>query len=45
MSDCLLALQQCSLIGLDESPQLLRRSMMLHSNVSVCVWSVRWAPS
>lgn len=28
MGDCLLALQQCSLIGLDESPSLLRQSML-----------------
>lgn len=28
MSDCILAYQQCSLIGLDESPDLLRQSML-----------------
>jgi hypothetical protein len=33
MADCLEALHQCSLIGLDESPQLLRRSML--SSVSL----------
>lgn len=33
MVDCLEALQQCSLIGLEDSPQLLRRSML--SSVSL----------
>lgn len=34
MSDCLLALERCSLIGLDDSPQLLRRSMLYSVSAS-----------
>jgi hypothetical protein len=34
MSDCLLALERCSLIGLDDSPQLLRHSMLYSVSAS-----------
>lgn len=40
MTDCILALQQCSLIGLDDSPDLLRHSI-LHRDGSenVLLWN------
>jgi hypothetical protein len=41
MADCLQALQECSLIGLEDSPQLLGRSMIL-GGVSVCQHALRW---